>query len=97
MNYRQNNLKDEEVISLVYLVKEILFYRFNKTSYEGIKDTELIDFIGDSDLANSSIEPISKTVVKDIFSLFNSDTRYRPKYNSLDFFSTGLLKREHEF
>lgn len=96
MRHFKNQLKDAEVPTLLFLVEHLLDEFFGK-EYNYIRDNDIEDFIKKADSANSNIKPISSTVLKRILAMKDSDTGYRPKYESIEFVIFGLLGIKRTF
>ena len=93
MRYIKNHLKDEELPTLLFIVESLLDSVFGK-EYIYVRNKDIKNFIEDIDSAESTIKPVSITVVKNILALIKFDTRYRPKYTSIEFLIYGLLQKK---
>lgn len=96
MAYFKNQIKDNEIQVLLYLLEMILDDFFGK-EYAYVTNENFKAFISKADTVSCKIAPISITVLKSIFELLEKDTGYRPKYTSIEFLIYGLFQNNISF
>lgn len=96
MAYFKNQIKDEEIPTLLYLLEMILDDFFGK-DYSYVTNEDLKEFISKADTVSCKVTPISITVLKSIFEMLKDDIGYRPKYTSIEFLIFGLLQNNISF
>ena len=96
MRYFKGNLKDGEIPGLVFFLSELLKFEL-KIDYSRLEDKDIQHLLDQGDTPNQNKKALTIQPVKDMFELMFNDTRYRPKYTSIEYLLHIYLEEKISF